>query len=315
MDVSTLHLFIETMRRGSFAAVARDRNLDPSSVSRAIASLENELGVRLFQRSTRRLSPTEAGRLYYARIEPLVDELDRARLVARDTAATAKGVLRVTASVSFGQMCIVPFLPEFMAENPELSLDLLLTDAVLDLLAERIDIAVRLGPLRDSRLVATRLTGTVYAVCASPGYLARAGRPRAPQDLVRHESLLFPLPGYRSRWRFRDADGEIVEVPVRGRCVISTALALRDCAIAGMGVALLPRWLIADALDSGALVDLFPDFDVTATDFDTAAWLLYPSRAYLPLKVRKFTDFLKAKLVGGGPAGGTATRKGLTVAP
>ncbi len=304
MDISTLRVFIETMRRGSFTAVARDRNVDPSSISRAIAALEAELGVRLFQRSTRRLSATEAGRIYFARVEPLVDELDRARITASDVDANAKGVLRATASVSFGQMCIVPFLPEFMAANPDLSLDLLLTDAVVDLLAERIDVAVRLGPLRDSAFVATRLARTVYSVCAGPGYLDRHGRPRAPEELDRHESLLFPLPGYRSRWRFRGPEGEIVEVPVHGRCVISTALALRDCALADMGIALLPRWLIADALRSGALIDIFPGFDVTATDFDTAAWLLYPSRAYLPLKVRKFIDFLKLKFADGAPGEG-----------
>ena len=170
MDISTLQIFVEVMRQGSFAAVARDRDLDPSSVSRTIAALEKELGVRLFQRTTRRLSPTEAGTVYFERIEPLVEEMQQAIDIALDTAGQPKGTLRVTASVSFGQKCIVPLLPDFGFRYPELAIDLFLTDAVVDLFAERIDLAIRLGLLTDSTLVAQPLMRTRYRVCASPQY-------------------------------------------------------------------------------------------------------------------------------------------------
>ena len=138
-----LQIFVEVIRQGSFAAVARDRNLDPSSVSRAIAGLEAELGVRLFQRTTRQLSPTEAGTAYFERIEPLVEEMQQANNLATDMSRQPKGTLRVTASVSFGQKCIVPLLPNFGTLYPDLTVDLLLTDAVVDLFAERIDVALR----------------------------------------------------------------------------------------------------------------------------------------------------------------------------
>jgi DNA-binding transcriptional LysR family regulator len=296
MDISTLQLFIEVVRQGSFAAVARDRNLDPSSVSRAIANLEEELGIRLFQRTTRQLSPTEAGQLYFERIEPLVEEMQQAIDAATDVSDQPKGKLRVTASVSFGLKCIVPILPEFQRLYPDLSVDLVLTDAVVDLFADRIDLAVRLGPLADSTLIAQQLMRTHYIVCAGPVYLQQSAPLQHPRDIPHHHCLLFPLAGFRSRWLFRASTGEKTEVFVTGRTMISSGVALLQCAIAGMGLALLPNWLVDDDLQSGRLINVFPAYEVTATDFDTAAWLVYPSRAYIPLKVRVLIDFLKQQI-------------------
>ncbi len=293
-----LQLFVEVMRQGSFAAVARERNLDPSSVSRAIAGLEAELGIRLFQRTTRQLSPTEAGTAYFERIEPLVEEMQQAIDVAADISGQPKGKLRLTASVSFGLKCVVPLLPNMAALYPELTVDLLLTDAVVDLFAERIDLAIRLGLLADSTLIAQQLMRTHYSVCASPDYLKRAGQLEKPIDVEQHNCLLFPLAGFRSRWIFKDRSGELSEVSVHGRTLISSAIALQQCAIAGMGLALLPDWLIDEDLQAGTLINVFPDYDVTATDFSTAAWLVYPSRAYVPLKVRVLIDFLKNCILG-----------------
>lgn len=291
-------MFVEVVRRGSFAAVARDRQLDPSSVSRAITKLEEELGIRLFQRTTRQLSLTEAGNAYFERVEPLVEEMQQAIDIATDISGQPKGTLRVTASVSFGLKCIVPLLLRFSTLYPDLTVELLLTDAVVDLLAERIDLAVRLGLLADSTLIAQQLMRTRYAVCASPEYLKRSGQLEKPSDVEHHSCLLFPLAGFRSRWVFRGKNGDTSEVSVSGRTIISSAIALQQCAIAGMGLALLPYWLIDDDLRSGILVNVFPDHDVTATDFNTAAWLVYPSRAYVPLKVRVFIDFVKQSVAG-----------------
>ena len=130
-------------------------------------------------------------------------------------------------------------------------------------------------------------------MCASPEYLKRQGHPQAPSAIAKHDCLLFPLAGFRSRWIFRDAVGETCEVSVHGRTVISNAIALQHCAIAGLGITLLPHWLVDEDVQSGRLVDLFPAYEVTATDFNTAAWLVYPSRAYVPLKVKAFTDLLQ----------------------
>ena len=293
-----LQLFIEVMRQGSFAAVARTRNLDPSSVSRAIAGLEAELGIGLFQRTTRQLSPTEAGAMYFERIEPLVAQIQQATDIATDASRQPQGTLRVTASVSFGHKCIVPLLPEFERRYPALTIDLLLTDAVVDVVAERIDLAVRLGLLADSTLIAQQLIRTHYTVCASPDYLKRSPQLKHPIDLEQHNCLLFPLSGFRSRWIFKDGNGKLIEVPVAGRTMISSAIALEQCAIAGMGLALLPNWLIDADLQAGNLVDVFPDYAVTARDFNTAVWLVYPARAYVPLKVRVFIEFLKKSISG-----------------
>ena len=303
MELTTLHLFVAVVRQGSFAAVARDRNLDPSSVSRAIAALETELTVRLFQRTTRKLSLTEAGATYFERIEPLVEDLQQAGRIAADLTTQPQGQLRVTASVSFGLRCIVPLLPQFQAQYPQLTVDLMLTDAVVNLLAERVDVAVRLGQMADSSLIAQRLMPTRYAVCANSAYLDRVAPFERPADLAHHNCLLFPLEGFRSRWQFRDEQGQVTAVDVQGQTVVSNAVALRDCAIAGMGLALLPHWLIDKDLGSGALVRVLPSYDVTATDFNTAAWLVYPSRRYIPTKVKVFTRALKAALAPSAPFG------------
>jgi DNA-binding transcriptional LysR family regulator len=298
MDISVLQLFIEVIRQGSFAAAARERNVDPSSVSRAIAGLEEELGIRLLQRTTRQLSPTEAGMAYFQRIEPLVEEMQQAIDVAADMSGQPKGTLRITASVSFGLKRVVPLLPDFRSRYPDLTIDLLLIDTNVDLLTERIDLAIRLGMLADSTLIAQQLIQTHYFVCASPQYLQQMGHPKNPNDIENHNCLLFPLAGFRSRWRFKKSDQEETEVLVQGDTIISNAIALQQCAIAGMGLALLPNWLIEDDLRDDRLVNVFPSYDVTATDFHTAAWLVYPSRAYVPLKVRVFIDFLKQLIAG-----------------
>ncbi len=302
MEVTTLRIFVEVMQRGSFAAVARDRNVDPSSVSRAIAGLENELGLRLFHRTTRRLSPTEAGLVYFDRVEPLVDELERARLQAVDMSQRPTGTLRLAAPVSFAQLNLVPLLPEFARLYPELSLDLALTDAVLDLLEERIDVALRLGPLADSRLISRKLASMEPKICASPDYLERNGRPRKPSDLANHDCLLLDMPGFSDRWRFRDHRGETAEVRVPSRLRTSNAVALKQCALGGMGIILQGRWIVGQELNDGRLVDLFPDHQVTAASFEAPAiWLLYPSGSYLPLKVRVFIEFLQRKFEDGSP--------------
>jgi len=295
MELTTLQTFINVVRRGSFAAVAREMDVAASSISRSINSLEKELGIRLFQRSTRHMELTEAGMIYFSRVEPLVDEIFRAQTMAIDIGEHPKGRLRITVPVTFGQISLIPLLPEFTETYPDLSLEILMTDSVVDLLTECIDVAVRLGPLGDSSFIASRLCKMDFVICATPHYISQYAPINTPSDIRQLNCLLLPITGYRSRWLFRNPKGRIIEVPVNGRCSISNANSLKKCALGNMGIALLPRWVVLNELKQGILIDLFPDYDVTATEFDTAAWLLYPSREYLPLKVRTFVDFLKMR--------------------
>jgi DNA-binding transcriptional LysR family regulator len=303
MNLEQISTFIHVSRTGSFAATARSHEVDPSLISRAIATLEEELGFRLFQRTTRALSLTEAGDAYLARIAPLVEEMQLAREQAHALTSEPQGQLRITSSVSFGQMCIVPHLASFREQYPKLALELLLTDAVVDLVAERIDVAVRLSPRVDSGYIGQELMRTQYRVVASPGYIAQHGKLNHPKDLAGRACAVFPIASFRTKWTFRKrvtnanaAYGDPFDVPIQGKVAISSGLALRQVAIDGIAPSLLAQWLVDDALADGRLVDLCPGFEATATDFQTAAWILYPSRAYLPLKVRAFTDHLKTRL-------------------
>ncbi len=295
MDIVSLRLFVDVAQRHSFSAVARDRAIDPSSVSRAVAALEAELGTRLFQRTTRTLALTEAGELYLARVAPLVEELERARDDVASARTDPAGTIRLTASVAFGQMRVVPLLAAFGAAFPRLELELILSDANVDLVADRIDLAIRLAPSYRADVIGVKLIPTRYRVVASPGYNNREDLPGTPEALSHRECLRFNLPDYRTRWLFR-RNSKVTEVPVGGRIVISNALALRSAALSGLGPALLGDWLVRDDLAAGRLVDLFPDHDVAATTFDTAAWLLYPSKEHLPSKVRAVIDFLRKEL-------------------
>jgi DNA-binding transcriptional LysR family regulator len=297
MDLQDLSLFMVVARQGSFAAVARDRGIDPSSVSRSIAGLEASLGARLFQRTSRRMVLTEAGELYLARLPSVIEELERLRDEAASLRSGPVGTIRLTASVAFGHTCLLPLLPAFEASFPRLKLELLLTDSNLDLVADRIDLAIRLGPSVRADLIGVRLMPTRYRVVASPAYLTNRGGLTQPSDLADRQCLLLGLTDFRSRWVFRTAVGD-KDVAVSGQFVISNPLALRAAAVAGLGPALLVDWLIEGDLRNGGLEDLFPDHEVTATTFDTAAWLLYPSRAYLPRKTRSVIDFLRANLSG-----------------
>ena len=301
MELETLELFLDVMRARNFTRIARARGVAPSSISRAITHLEDELGVRLFQRSTRRLEPTEAAQVYFERIESVVAELRAAGEMATDLVTRPTGTLRITAATVYGQMYVVPLLAEIAACYPDLSVELILTDAFVDLIEERIDLAIRLGSLQDSSYIARKVAGMRFHVCATPDYLARHGTPTDPVELRTHNCLLFPRSGYDLDWLFRDRDGEVTTVPIQGRYLVTNSQAIRQCALAGMGIALLPDWLVREELAAGELVDLFPVHEVTATDFDSAVWLVYPSREYLALKVRAVMDLLLQRLGTASP--------------
>ncbi|MEM0949660.1 MAG: LysR family transcriptional regulator [Pseudomonadota bacterium] len=300
MDIDTLRIVTLVARQGNFAAAARVLDRDPSTVSRAVAAAEAELGLRLFQRTTRALSQTEEGAVFLARIRPLLDEYDLAQEEAAHARTMPSGTLRMTASVAFAQECIVPHLAAFRALYPDVSLELLPTDSNVDIAGHGLDLAIRLAAAPSGDLISTRLLSTRYRVCAAPGYLDRHGAIAGPRDLASHECLRFALPEYRTRWRFRRHDEPAFDVPVSGPLIVSSALALRQVARDGLGPVLLADWLVRRDIAAGRLIDLFPDYESTATEFDTGAWALYPSRSFLPRKVRVTIDFLRARLEDAG---------------
>ena len=199
----------------------------------------------------------------------------------------------MTLSVTFGQMCILPHIPEFHRRFPNVQLELLFSDENVDLVAHRIDLAVRLAPSIEGDLIVTKLIDTHYRVVACPAYLKQHPKLSHPTELSAHQCLLFPYKGFRSCWHFRDESGQVCDVNIHGSVTLSTAMALRDATLAGMGPCLLPDWLVRDDISTGRLIDMFPSYACTATSFDTAAWLVYPSRSFLPSKVRVMIDFLK----------------------
>jgi len=296
MNTEDMSLFVEVAQHRSFATVAKLRNIDPSSVSRAISALETTLAVRLFHRTTRSMSLTEAGEHYLARAVPVLEELERMHHDVKDADATPKGTLRITASATFGETQIVPLLPRFKLRYPSLKLECFFTDANVDLVTDRIDLAIRLAPSIEGDVVVSKLMDTHYRVVASPEYLKHHGSLNTPEDLRNHQCVLFTLKNYQSHWLFKNEKGEIKKMPVSGEVALSPAGSVKRAALCGTGPALLPHWLVDSEISSGALVHCIPDWQVSANTFDTAAWLVYPSRHFLPNKVRVLIDFLKENM-------------------
>lgn len=265
--------------------------MNPSSVSRAISSLEQELGFDLFIRTTRKLSLSEAGGFYLSRIEGLAEDIEQSADLASQLTQGAHGQLRVLAPVSFALLNVVPLLPSFLNKHPGIRLDLRLSDALLDLVEHRIDFAIRIGPLEDSSYIARRLAPMHAHICASPEYLKNAGRPKTPDDLEHHNCLLLDMPGFSNEWLF-NVGGKQGSVRVNGSMLTSNAVALKDCALAGLGIICQSDWVVGRELVNGTLVDLFPNYEFTASNFTNAAWMIRPQRPYTPTKVRVFQEYM-----------------------
>ncbi len=293
MDTEHLKIFVEVVQQGSFAAAARSIDLDPSAITRAVNALEKNLGLRLLERTTRQLVLTEAGRAYHENARKLLQDMQQAADEARDLAGSPAGIVRITTSVTFGYAVLQPMLPALRTAYPALEVDLLLSDSIVDLVAERVDVALRLRQNGDSSLIGTRLASIRYHICASPEYTKRHGKPQTPAELAERDCLRCSIRGYRAQWKFRDRTGHIETVNIGGWLVVSNSLSLHRAALDHHGPALLPDWLVREDLAAGRLVDLLPDYDVTPTDFDNSIWLLYTSRAYVPKRVRAFVEFIK----------------------
>ncbi len=299
MDTDHLQIFASVCRNGSLSAAARELKLDPSRVSRVIQTLEAELGVPLFQRTTRSVVLTDAGRIYQTEIAVALEALSTARARVADVQQVPAGELRISCPTSYGLLNVVPWLADFQARYPQITLDLRLTDAPPDLGPDGVDVAIALGPLRDSDAVASILAEMDTHLCASPAYLERYGTPTHPQEVAGHAALLLDMPGFDSTLRFRQRSADPwQEVPLRAVLRTSNALALRECALAGCGVTLQAGWIVDPDLRAGLLVDLFPGWTVRAANFSNPAmWLLHPARPYISQKIRVFIDFARDRLV------------------
>jgi DNA-binding transcriptional LysR family regulator len=296
MDLNNIQLFVDVVQRNSFAEVARMRNIDPSSVSRSIRKLETKLGFRLFQRTTRKLSPTEAGKSYFRQVEGLVGTILQAGEQALDLSNEPIGDLRVTACTSFGEKMLVPLLPVMRKKHPKLIIDLVLADNQVDIVEQQIDVAIRFGKKPTDDFISKELAPRKFVVCASPAFIKSNNITDTPFCLSELECLRFSMPGYRDAWKFRQAHKEELVVQVKGHLLISHGMTMTASTVAGLGVSLLPDWLCREELANGSLVDLFPDYECAATDFDTSTWLVYPSRDYMPLKLSAFIDCLKNEI-------------------
>ncbi len=291
MDTDALTVFLEVADVGSFAAVAKRRHVDPSVISRSISGLEAQLGARLFQRTTRRMTITAEGRQFYLRVKPLLEELEDAREHLASGTDALEGDLRVTASVSFGAHWLVPRLRGFLQQHPSLDLDLQLSDAVLDLIEERVDLAIRLGKPAESSLVARKLMSVRYRVVAERGF-ADELEVAHPEDLAGPACIAMSLPGLRDQLNARTSTGETIHVPLRPRVLMNSAATVRTAMLEGLGFAVLPDWLIDGDLETNRCVDLLPDYEVAGTSFDSGVWLVYPVRRFLPARVRGFIEYL-----------------------
>lgn len=299
-DLGGLRLFIRAAELGSFSRAAEERHCKVSTVSRAVALLEAELGAALFNRSTRRLHLTEVGQSLLAEARRLTADFDDTWQALAALNDRPQGLLRLNAPVVFGRRHVLPHLPDFLAAHAEVRVDLTLSDAVVDLIAEGADLAIRIGALPASSLVARKLAAHRRVLCAAPGFLAGAGPLEHPHDLLRVECLPFSLLPSRV-WHFARA-GESVAVGVAGRVTANNSDALHEAALAGLGVALLPDWLVRPDLDAGRLLPLLAGWEASLQHAgDQAIWAVYAPKKVVAPKVRAFIDYFRAT-VGSPPS-------------
>jgi DNA-binding transcriptional LysR family regulator len=286
--LAAIEIFIRVVDTGSFSATARQCDVGQPAVSKAIAQLEEWLGVKLLLRSTRALTPTEAGNSFYLRAKRAVEETDEAVVAARGTASGLSGKLRVSAALCFARLHIVPRLSEFLEEHPELELELVLDDRYIDLVDEGIDLALRMGVLADSNMTARRLAEARRRVMGTPGYFERHGVPRAPADLLAHRAIIYTRDGGEEDFKFRKETAEVL-VKMQGRLRITAAEGVRAAVLADMGLAVVSEWAFTPELKTGVVVSVMDDWVLPSTNL----WAVYPTGRMASTKARQFVAFIE----------------------
>ncbi|MBO1925047.1 LysR family transcriptional regulator [Thiomicrorhabdus sp. 6S3-12] len=295
LKLEQLSILLAVVEHGSFAAVAQKRNISASSISRTIQGLEKQLGFPLFERSTRHLQLTEAGAIYCESILPGIEMIRTAQAKALDSQNTVQGTLKVTLPPGFGEVKVVPLLKKFRKLHPQLKLELLITGECLDFNKDRIDVAVRVGGQISSDFTVVPLTTVKLYLCASPEFLEQY--PVNSLEDVQNVPALHFLD--YDTWFFRnlyEEDAERVELPIQRTIYASNVSAVGKMCIEGMGIALVPNWLINEDLRSGNLVRLLPDYEIGVNEFSYKVSLIYQGRGYLPMKTRVFAEFLEREL-------------------
>ena len=286
---SEMMIFVRCVEDGTFSAAARALEMTPSAISKQIRRLEDRLGARLFNRTTRRISLTEVGRDFYDRCSRIMTEIQEAEEAVTSLQEQVRGTLRVTATAAFARGEVLPRINRFLADHPELDLEVELTDRPVDLVDEGIDVAIMLQEqVDDPSLVARRLAVNRRIVVASPEYIRRNGEPRTPEELLEHNCLTLYNVSRFNEWEFEHDDGSPRVIHVQGRFRANTASALYEAAMAGVGLARLSTWLVAPAIRDGRLVQLLPGY----TQESSAYYVLFPQGRHLSRKVRAFVDFL-----------------------
>jgi DNA-binding transcriptional LysR family regulator len=280
-----LTVFTRVVEHGGFTAASRRLGMSVSAVTKTIARLEDELGVQLFNRTTRQLNTTEYGQEFYRRCAVILADLEDAEMALQAGSIAARGRVRAVVPFSFGRVTLVPELPNFFQRYPEIDLEIDFSDKAVDLIGEGYDIAVRTGQITDSRLITRLLTRSPLVTVGSPRYLTRRGRPSTPEDLKDHNCI---VGRFGPEWRFRGLNGREMSVAVRGNAVINSGDALREAAVAGVGVAQGTWWLMRKDLESGAVESVLTAYALEGAPIS----LLYPANRHLPTKVRVFLNFL-----------------------
>jgi DNA-binding transcriptional LysR family regulator len=284
-----MEVFARVVELGGFSAAARAFRMSPSAVSKLVARLEARLGVRLINRSTRKLQLTPEGTAYYDRSIRILDDINTAEREAA-VGATPRGRVRVNTSVPFGLHWLLPLLPGFLELHPGVSVDVALTDTVVDLMEERADVAIRVGPLRESRLLARKLGESRMVVVAAPAYMKQRGTPQTPSDLTRHNMLGFCFSKQIDGWPFRDSKGGIVSVPPVGNALVSDGEAMQRLTVAGAGLSRLARFHVDADIKAGRLVPVLEDFN--PGDLEPIHAVFVGHGGQLPARVRAFLDYL-----------------------
>lgn len=280
-----LEIFARVVAAGSMSSAGRELGLSPAVVSKRLRRLEDRLGTRLLQRTTRQISLTEAGHGFYERVIAILAGIEEAEAFVSRRSALAHGTLKVSAPTSFGRMHIAPHINRFMLDNPDLSVNLELSDEFVDIVGGGYDVAVRIAELSDSSLVARKLAPVKRILCASPVYLARKGTPRTIADLDRH-TLISPHNG--EPWRLQGPEGPLVHRP-GGPLQTNSSEVVRECVIGGVGIALRSTWDVGRELAEGRLIRVLPDYEGS---LDVAIHAVYASRRFLPAKIRVFIDYM-----------------------
>jgi DNA-binding transcriptional LysR family regulator len=283
-----MNVFLRVIDRGSLSAAGRELGLSPAAVSNHIRSLEDWLGTRLLNRTTRKLTLTEAGESFRERCEVVLSEISEAEAAAASLQSTTRGLLRLNAPTTFAIRHLGPVIAAYLERYPQMQIDLVLSDRMVDLVEEGFDMAIRIGELADSRLIARQIAPSRFVLCAAPSYLERSGEPKHPADLPKHHCLEYSLRAPAGRWLFTGPDGRGLSIPISGRLKATNGDLLRNAAIHGLGITLAPTFIVGEDLRCGRLVPLLRDYKVKAV----AIFAVHLPGRYPPPKVRSFIDFL-----------------------